>query len=105
MVLGPDWKTALDWAIEQVDELNRPATVDAVIAKFQVAPEMPETGDDDDDSEGSDEDDSEPEDAGNQVRAAILTIRRNIVNLDLNDFTLARATEALETLEGLLIPA
>jgi hypothetical protein len=103
MVMGPDWEEALDWAIAQIDDLGRPASVDSMIAKFQVAPEMPETNDDSD-GEGSDEDDGESEDAGNQVRAAILTIRRNIANLDLNDFTLARATEALETLEGLLIP-
>lgn len=34
MTLGPDWEDALDWAVKQVDELNRPATVDAMIARW-----------------------------------------------------------------------
>jgi len=105
MVMGPNWEEALNWAVAQVDELGRPASVDAMIAKFQVIPEMPEVPADEDDGEGESDEDDEPEDAGNQVRAAILTIRRNICNLELNDFTLARAEEALETLEGLLVAA
>ena len=70
MVLGPDWQTALDWAIEQVDELNRPATVDAVMAKFMVAPAAPDVPSDltDDTEPGDDSLDDEPtDDPGNQV--------------------------------------
>lgn len=35
MRLGDRWKEALDWAANQVDELNRPATVDAMIKHYE----------------------------------------------------------------------
>src|SRR4030067_1621895 len=35
MRLGDEWKTALDWAADQVKTLNRPATVDAMESQFE----------------------------------------------------------------------
>lgn len=34
MRMGDQWLEALDWAVNQTDEMNRPATVDAMLAKF-----------------------------------------------------------------------
>lgn len=33
--LGDQWQEALCWAVETVDEINRPATVDAMLQKFR----------------------------------------------------------------------
>jgi hypothetical protein len=42
MVLGPRWESALRWAVDEADSNGgRPATVDKMIAKFAVVPEMP----------------------------------------------------------------
>lgn len=44
--LGDKAIAALQWAVEQTDEMNRPATVDAMVARFALplpgAPEVPE---------------------------------------------------------------
>jgi hypothetical protein len=39
---GGGWMPVLEWAVEQCDELNRPATVDAMEAHFRVQPGEPE---------------------------------------------------------------
>jgi hypothetical protein len=38
---GSGWMDVLEWAVQQCDELNRPATVDAMEAHFRVQPEGP----------------------------------------------------------------
>lgn len=96
MTLGPDWEAALQWACEQVDELGRPASVDAMVAQFQpgveqepVEPEYPDTVLDEDGSELR----------VITLRGALLAVREILKTYDLDPSDQEQTEEALLVLE------
>lgn len=88
MTLGPDWENALRWAVEQVDVLGRPASVDAMVAQF-----MPQEVNEPEYDDGAGE--QSPIDT---LRAAVTAIGRVLPEIDLAPPERGRAEMALATL-------
>lgn len=96
MTLGANWEKALQWAVEQVDTLGRPASVDAMIAEFSVF-----------DDAGAETDmeyeEAEAEGPGETPLAGfargLQTMRMYLPMINLNPAEKEQAEEALEVLQ------
>lgn len=93
----------LTWAEAQVDQLNRPATVDALVAKFGYPTQVVDDSSTEPDSSETGED--EPSEAathaqGRQVRTAFHIIRETILQSHLDQSTVDTAIDYLGWLEN-----
>lgn len=97
MTLGGNWEKALEWAVEQVDQLGRPASVDAMIAEFMPTMEdMPVEPEFDD---GAGTDDGDVVNPFNVVRGALDTLHQYLPMLDLEPGDREQVDEALHVLQ------
>lgn len=98
----PDWEGALNWAVEQVDILGRPATVDSMYMKFREHFE-----DDDTDSILADDEDSvqgTPITQYARFGQTVDSLREQMMHMPFpqSDPLVQTATVLLSTLEELL---